>query len=53
MARKGFRFFRDDEDEFGLEDILQAMCFLEVSKILSPALACSNSDFKLLAAEPR
>ena len=26
----GFRFFADDEDDFGLEDILQALCFLEV-----------------------
>lgn len=30
MSRRGFRFFQDDEDEFGLEDILQAVCFLEV-----------------------
>lgn len=29
MTRKGFRFFADDEDEFELEDLLQALCFLE------------------------
>ena len=29
MMQKGMRFFREDEDEFGLEDILQALCFLE------------------------
>lgn len=28
--KKGYRFFEDDEDEYGLEDILQALCFLEV-----------------------
>ena len=29
LLRKGFRFFADDEDEFDLEDLLQALCFLE------------------------
>ena len=29
--KRGFRFFQDDEDEFGLEDILQAICFLQVA----------------------
>lgn len=29
VADQGYRFFADDEDEFGLEDVLQALCFLE------------------------
>lgn len=32
LSTKGFRFFQDDEDEFGLEDILQAVCWLEASQ---------------------
>lgn len=39
----GYRFFRDDEDEFGLEDILQAICFLEV-KWLRNDHACCNAN---------
>ncbi|KAK9853604.1 hypothetical protein WJX84_007036 [Apatococcus fuscideae] len=41
MVQKGVRFFREDEDEFGLEDILQALCFLEtgVSFVPSKTLA--------------
>jgi hypothetical protein len=27
-GRKGFRFFEDDADAFGLEDVLQALCFV-------------------------
>lgn len=34
---RGFRFFVDDEDEHGLEDQLQAMCFLEQGKTWVPA----------------
>lgn len=29
-GRQGFRFFQEDEDEYGLEGILQAMCWREV-----------------------
>ena len=39
---KGYRFFQDDEDSFELEDILQAMCWLEVR--LSSAVYSSLSD---------
>ena len=34
---KGFRFFEDDEDEYGLEDILQALCYLESGQTFVPA----------------
>jgi len=34
---RGFRFFMDDEDEHGLEDHLQAACFLESGKTWVPA----------------
>ena len=36
---KGFRFFQDDEDEYSLEDILQAVSFLEVCFHLSVLLS--------------
>jgi hypothetical protein len=32
MQLKGFRFFADDEDEYGLEDVLCALCFAEEGK---------------------
>ena len=32
MHKKGFRFFAEDEDMYGLEDILQALCFLDCGK---------------------
>lgn len=34
---RGFRFFVDDEDEHGLEDYLQAVCFLERGNTWVPA----------------
>ena len=34
--QKGWRFFREDEDEFGLEDILQALTFLETGSTFVP-----------------
>jgi len=34
--RKGFRFFVDDEDDFQLESLLQALCFLEVGSAFVP-----------------
>lgn len=37
MMQKGVRFFREDEDEFGLEDILQALCFLETGSAFVPS----------------
>lgn len=36
MLRKGWRFFADDEDEFGLEDVLQALCFVESGETFAP-----------------
>jgi len=33
---KGMRFFADDEDEFGLEDILEAAVFLECGSVRVP-----------------
>lgn len=36
MHKRGFRFFADDEDEFDLEDILQALCFSECGKAWVP-----------------
>ena len=29
LDKKGFRYFADDEDEFELEQMLQALCFRE------------------------
>lgn len=37
MQRKGFRFFIDDEDAYGLEDILQAAVFIQTGCTLVPA----------------
>ena len=37
MQKRGYRFFADDEDEHGLEDLLQALCFLECESTLVPA----------------
>ena len=37
MMQKGVRFFREDEDDFGLEDILQALCFLETGAAFVPS----------------
>lgn len=34
---KGYRFFADDEDQFGLEDILQAVIFMKSSTAFVPA----------------
>ena len=39
LSRAGYRYFVDDEDEFGLEDVLQAICYLEVK---SPWYLSSN-----------
>ena len=33
---QGWRFFADDEDEFGLEDVLQALCFVETGSAFCP-----------------
>ncbi|KAK9831834.1 hypothetical protein WJX81_000048 [Elliptochloris bilobata] len=35
--RTGVRFFADDEDDFGLEDLLQALCFREAGAAWVPA----------------
>ena len=37
MHKRGFRFFEDDEDEYMLEDLLQALCFLERGETWVPA----------------
>ena len=37
MHRKGYRLFSDDEDVFGLEDMLQAAVFLHTGSTLVPA----------------
>lgn len=37
LLQKGRRFFLDDEDDFELEDILQALCFMEVGETFVPA----------------
>ena len=36
LDRRGFRFFADDEDEFGLEDMLQALCFRAAGRTWVP-----------------
>jgi hypothetical protein len=36
LHRRGYRFFADDEDEFELEDLLEAMCFLETGRTWVP-----------------
>jgi len=35
-VRKGFRFFVDDEDDFQLESVLEALCFLETGSAFVP-----------------
>ena len=35
--KRGYRFFEDDEDEYRLEDLLQALCFLERGETWVPA----------------
>lgn len=37
LVRKGFRFFADDEDEFELEDLLAALCFMEAGSTWVPS----------------
>lgn len=37
MHLKGYRFFADDEDTFGLEDILQALVFMKTGSTTVPA----------------
>lgn len=37
LHQKGVRFFVEDEDEFGLEDTLQAQCFQESGSTFVPA----------------
>ena len=39
MQRTGCRFFVDDEDSFGLEDLLQAAVFLHEGRTFVPAKA--------------
>ncbi|PSC71468.1 heat shock [Micractinium conductrix] len=44
MHRKGFRFFADDEDTYSLEDILQAVCFLEEGRTYVPPKPWSQGE---------
>ncbi len=37
MHLKGYRFFADDEDKYGLEDILQALMFMKIGCAFVPA----------------
>ncbi|KAL6778128.1 hypothetical protein ACKKBG_A17025 [Auxenochlorella protothecoides x Auxenochlorella symbiontica] len=37
LGRRGYRFFIEDEDEFELEDMLQAACFAEAGRTFVPA----------------
>lgn len=37
LGRRGYRFFIEDEDEFELEDMLQAACFAEAGRTYVPA----------------
>jgi hypothetical protein len=37
MHDRGFRFFADDEDDFNLEEVLQALCFAEAGEAYVPA----------------
>ena len=36
MQKRGYRFFADDEDLYALEDLLQALCFLEAGRTWVP-----------------
>lgn len=36
LHKKGYRFFEDDEDEFELENLLEAMCFMEEGRTWVP-----------------
>lgn len=58
MHRKGYRFFADDEDAFGLEDLLQAALFRCEGRTFVPAKAWQHescdkivSSAKLLSEE--
>ncbi len=37
MRLKGYRFFADDEDTFGLEDVLQALMLMKTGSTPVPA----------------
>ena len=58
MHRKGYRLFSDDEDVFGLEDVLQAALFLHAGSAFVPAKPWEHdtsskvvTDQKLLSKE--
>ncbi|GMH39071.1 hypothetical protein BSKO_06969 [Bryopsis sp. KO-2023] len=51
-GRKGFRFLLDDEDEFGLEDILQAACMKYMSWTQVPSKPWNHSDATRRANKP-
>ena len=36
MHKRGYRFFADEEDQYSLEDLLQALCFLEAGSTWVP-----------------
>lgn len=37
MHLQGYRFFADDEDNFGLEDMLQALMFMKTDSAFVPS----------------
>ncbi|KAL4442949.1 hypothetical protein ABPG77_008440 [Micractinium sp. CCAP 211/92] len=44
LVDKGWRFFADDEDMYGLEDTLQALCFLEHGRTFVPAKPWAHGE---------
>ena len=53
MHRKGYRFFTDDEDAFGLEDVLQAAAFMYTGSTFVPAKPWhQGSHSKVVSSQP-
>ena len=50
MQLKGYRFFADDEDHFGLEDILQAVTFMQSSQTFVPAKPWQHGRASVIVA---
>ena len=53
MQRKGYRFFTDDEDSFGLEDMLQAALFLHEKRTFVPAKPWEHSSSNKIVCEAK
>ena len=45
MQKRGYRFFADDEDLHALEDLLQALCFMETGRTWVPAKPWEANSF--------